>query len=88
MTVAPNFCAATDARPPHSGEDRVTSGADSRSIEAPVAAALPVDRRSRTLLALEANGLMVGAVAVVALLAIVLALAAVGQAGATKPDCI
>ena len=48
-------------------------GPISRSIEAPVVAALPVDRRSRILLALEANGLVVGAVAIVALLVFVLA---------------
>jgi hypothetical protein len=58
--------------PPHPGEDRVTPRADSRSIEAPIVAALPVARRSRTLSALEANGLVVGAVAVVALLTVVL----------------
>jgi hypothetical protein len=59
-------------RPPHPGEDRPRRGADSRTIEAPVVAALPIDRRSRALSALEANGLVVGAVAVIALLAVVL----------------
>jgi hypothetical protein len=58
---------------PHPGEDRVTPGADSRSIEAPVVAAFPGARGSRALSALEANGLVVGAVAVVALLTVVLA---------------
>jgi hypothetical protein len=58
---------------PHPGEDRVIPGADSRSIEAPVVAAFPGARGSRALSALEANGLVVGAVAVVALLTIVLA---------------
>jgi hypothetical protein len=66
-------CGTTGAAPPHSGEGRETSAADSRSIEAPVVAALPVDRRSRSLAALEANGLVVGGVAVVALLTIALA---------------
>jgi hypothetical protein len=50
----------------------VLLAADSRSIEAPVVAALPDARRSRALSALEANGLVVGAVAVVALLTVVL----------------
>ncbi len=61
------------SRPPHPGEDRVTWGADSRSIEAPVVAAFPGARGSRALFAVEANGLVVGAVAVVALLTVVLA---------------
>ena len=58
--------------PPHPGEDRRRRCADSRGIEAPVVAAFPVDRRSRALAVLEANGLVVGAVAIVALLAVVL----------------
>ena len=41
-------------------------------METPVAATLPVDRRWRAVSFLEANGLVVAAVAVVALLALVL----------------
>jgi hypothetical protein len=58
---------------PHLGEGRLSLRADRRSIETPVAAALPIDRRLHALSALEANGLVVGAIAVLALLALVLA---------------